>query len=102
MVEETIQAIKETEKQAENILADAKARQKEILEKAQQDAIHLKEEYLAGVKAKAGQDMDAVQSECSRRQSEEQQKMDAEVDLLKEMALRKKEEAMALVMEALI
>ncbi|MDD3404551.1 MAG: hypothetical protein PHQ72_14555 [Hespellia sp.] len=102
MVEETIREVKETEQKAEDILRDAKNQQREILEKAKLDAIHLKEEYLANEKAKAGQDMDIMQSECERLKAEAQKELEAEVSLLKEMALQKKDEAMKLVIGELI
>ena len=102
MVEETIQAVKETEQKAEDIIRDAKVKQKEILDQAQLDALHLKEDYLAKAKNQAEQAMDAVQSDCKELRANEQKKMESEVNLLKEMALRKKEEAMDLVIEELI
>lgn len=102
MVEETIQAVRETEKQAEEILNDAKEKQKEILIDASKNAEAERSDYLSKLTGEAKTAMEAAKEEGQQLQAKAEAEVETEINLLKEMALQKKEEAMDLVIEELI
>lgn len=102
MVEETIQVIRETEAKAGTIISDADQEYKKILENAHKEAEQLKTDQKDTALKKA----EAVMETAHKRGEEIRIKSVAdtgnEINLLKEIALKREGEAISLIVSQLV
>ena len=100
MVEETIKTIKETENEADEIIADATCT--EILEKAVREAKEIKEQAVANAKKQAEADLLQAKEEGEVLKKQASEKTEQETEALKALAQGKEEEAVSAVIKALL
>lgn len=102
MVEETIQAIRETEGKAGAIVKDAEVQCRNILEQASNEAEKLKTDQLSKVRTKAASDSEEAKMQGAQSQEKAAADVEKEVLKLKEAASARAEEAVNLVIERLV
>ena len=102
MVEETIKTIRETEKEAEELIKNAAAECTEILEGAAADARELKQKAETDAKAKADADMKAAVEMGESSARDALRDVDAEIASLKEAVKAKEDAAVASVISELV
>lgn len=102
MVEETIKTIKETENKADEIMRKADTTCTEILENAADEAKKIKEQAVAKAKNQAEADFLKVKEEGEKQKSEASKMTGQDTEALKALAETKEEEAVAVVIEALL
>lgn len=102
MVEETIRTIKETEKEAEDIIKRADAAYTEILEKARAEAAELVGEAEAEAKAKAAANLDAAKEAGRKSEQEAMDSVAKEIASLKADALSKESDVVSAVIAELV
>lgn len=102
MVEETIKTIKETENKADEIIRKADTTCTEILENAAKEAKKIKEQAVAEAKQKAEADFLKVREDGENQKAEASKITGQDMEALKALAETKEEEAVAVVMEALL
>ncbi|MGI6070110.1 MAG: ATPase [Blautia sp.] len=101
MVQETIQAVKETENQAEQILKDAAVQADAIVKKAREDAAALKEEQMKAAKEKAASDMENTKAGEAGKLDQLDGEVQKEIAALRELAAAKEEQAIDMVISQL-
>lgn len=102
MVEETIKSIRETESKADQIVKEAEQKSKAVIEDAKKEAQQAAEQIIATARAEALKIAEQAKENgeaASARAAEETQK---EAKQMKEAALKREDEAVALVLERLI
>lgn len=102
MVEETIQTIKETEKEAEALVKAAEDKCAGILEHASEEAKRLKETTIADAQTKAKEAMGAAREAGKATTEEALAKVEKEIAALKEEAGKKEAQAIKAVIEHLV
>ena len=102
MVENTIQAIKDTEAKADEVVREAELRYKEILEGAAKKAEEMKSEQIQGMKQQAQSDMEQAKGRGTQDLDSAMTGIQKEVAALKELALQKFDTAVNLVVSELI
>ena len=102
MVEETIKAIKETEREAEEIVKYADTDCTSILEKASADAGRIKEEAEAEAKAKAKASLQAAKEAGETEAEKALAEVETEIASLKEAARQKEGDAISAVIAELV
>ena len=102
MVEDTIKAIRETEKKAEEMIADAKASESQLLEKAKQEAAELESCMIEQAKAQAAKARDEALRAGKEKLEETVQEAGSEIKQLKETAKSREKEVVQAIVEALV
>ena len=102
MVENTIQEILETEAKADEIMQEAKAQCCKILEEAKIKAESILKEEDERIKEFTWQEREKAQEEGNLTKQHAQSMMQKEIQALKELALRKQDEAICAVISQLV
>ena len=102
MVEETIQAIRETETAADVIVKEAGEKSRKILEDARQEAEQMIKAQKEVHRVSAEEAMQKAQKKAGEFQQEIRAQTEKEVKALKELAARKEEEAVSAVIAQLV
>lgn len=102
MVEETIKTIKETEKEAEELIKNAAATCTEILERAAAEAKELKQKAEMDAKAKADADMKAAVETGEKSAADALKSVEAEITSLKDAVRSKEDEAVVSIISELV
>ena len=101
MVEETIEAIRKAETEAERILTEASGQCTSILEEARESAAQKKATAKAAAVAAAAAEMAAAQSQGTVTQEESQVQLEREVAAMRELVSQREKEAVELVLAGL-
>ena len=102
MVENTIQAIKDTEAKAEAVVREAELMYKDIQDGAAKKAEQMKSEQIQGTKQKAQSDMEQAKEKGTQDLNAAMSEIQREVSALKELALQKHDAAVNLVVSELV
>ena len=102
MVENTIQAIKETEAKADAVVREAESKYRDILDEAAKKAEALKSEQIQNMKQKAQSDMEKAKEKGTQDLDSAMSEIRREVAALKELAQQKHDAAVNLVVSELI
>lgn len=101
MIEETMRAILSSEEKAGELVENTEKECREIKESAEREAVTLEKEILQDADEKVAKLLSEVRKEMTDYEHDRKEKIESEVDLLRELAEQKKDAAIKAVMRTL-
>lgn len=102
MIEEIINAIKATEKEADAMIRTAREEANSIIEEAKKRAERINEDEINAARARAETDWKEEEERGTKELLENEREIEAEIRNLKEQALIRADEAIAAVIRELV
>lgn len=101
MVEETIRAIRETEKQADGIVENARRESERIRKEAEERSAKIREEIIKNAQAEAGDEAEKARLQGAETEQRAKSGYEEEIAALKASAAGKEKEAVEMVLSLL-